>query len=185
MKEAKRIPKRFWGSSTLQFPEAWGIPKKSTPIMHQDVKSSNSLVNCRGEIKPCNFGVNGQLDSTANPVVGTRSYTSLSSCKTLTARCSQASGARPVPGEAVRGKVPHPSPDAKELRPYLAGPWSGGWKESLLASSQGKEHLDTMQRPQMDSWPALAILQLPDGIVKELLSKLPPAASLRTSRSFK
>lgn len=44
-----------------------------------DVKPSNILVNSRGEIKICDFGVSGQLiDSMANSFVGTRSYMSVS-----------------------------------------------------------------------------------------------------------
>lgn len=44
-----------------------------------DVKPSNILINSRGEIKICDFGVSGQLiDSMANSFVGTRSYMSVS-----------------------------------------------------------------------------------------------------------
>ena len=43
-----------------------------------DVKPSNILVNTRGEIKMCDFGVSGQLiDSLAKTFVGTRSYMSV------------------------------------------------------------------------------------------------------------
>ncbi|KAK4337319.1 hypothetical protein RND71_043605 [Anisodus tanguticus] len=46
-------------------------------IMHRDVKPSNILINSRGEIKICDFGVSVQLiNSMANSFVGTRSYMS-------------------------------------------------------------------------------------------------------------
>lgn len=48
------------------------------PFLPSDVKPSNILVNSRGEIKLCDFGVSGQLiDSMANSFVGTRSYMSV------------------------------------------------------------------------------------------------------------
>lgn len=48
------------------------------PFFVPDVKPSNILVNSRGEIKLCDFGVSGQLiDSMANSFVGTRSYMSV------------------------------------------------------------------------------------------------------------
>lgn len=51
----------------------------SLSLVPTDVKPSNILVNSRGEIKLCDFGVSGQLiDSMANSFVGTRSYMSVS-----------------------------------------------------------------------------------------------------------
>jgi mitogen-activated protein kinase kinase len=44
-------------------------------IMHRDIKPSNVLVNSRGEIKLCDFGVSSELEgSVADTFVGTGTY---------------------------------------------------------------------------------------------------------------
>jgi mitogen-activated protein kinase kinase len=44
-------------------------------IMHRDIKPSNILVNSRGQIKLCDFGVSGELvGSVADTFVGTGTY---------------------------------------------------------------------------------------------------------------
>ncbi|KAL2115622.1 hypothetical protein VTJ04DRAFT_9877 [Mycothermus thermophilus] len=44
-------------------------------IMHRDIKPSNILVNSRGQIKLCDFGVSGELiNSVADTFVGTSTY---------------------------------------------------------------------------------------------------------------
>lgn len=44
-------------------------------ILHRDIKPSNILVNSRGRIKLCDFGVSGELiNSIANTFVGTSTY---------------------------------------------------------------------------------------------------------------
>ncbi|KAI9299949.1 kinase-like domain-containing protein [Cunninghamella echinulata] len=46
-------------------------------IVHRDLKPSNVLINSKGQVKLCDFGVSGQLiDSLADTFVGTSSYMS-------------------------------------------------------------------------------------------------------------
>jgi mitogen-activated protein kinase kinase len=48
---------------------------KSHHIMHRDIKPSNVLVNSRGNIKLCDFGVSSELEgSVADTFVGTGTY---------------------------------------------------------------------------------------------------------------
>ncbi|NP_001427617.1 dual specificity mitogen-activated protein kinase kinase 2 isoform 2 [Homo sapiens] len=75
LKEAKRIPEEILGKVSIAVLRGLAYLREKHQIMHRDVKPSNILVNSRGEIKLCDFGVSGQLiDSMANSFVGTRSY---------------------------------------------------------------------------------------------------------------
>ena len=48
---------------------------KAHRIMHRDIKPSNVLVNSRGQIKLCDFGVSSELEnSVADTFVGTGTY---------------------------------------------------------------------------------------------------------------
>ncbi|XP_062603168.1 dual specificity mitogen-activated protein kinase kinase 1-like isoform X3 [Saccostrea cucullata] len=77
LKKAGRIPEPILGKLTVAVLKGLSYLREKHQIMHRDVKPSNILVNSRGEIKICDFGVSGQLiDSMANSFVGTRSYMS-------------------------------------------------------------------------------------------------------------
>ena len=75
MKKARRIPENILGIVSKSVILGLQYLREKHKIIHRDVKPSNILVNSRGEIKLCDFGVSGQLiDSMANTFVGTRSY---------------------------------------------------------------------------------------------------------------
>ncbi|KAG8506192.1 Dual specificity mitogen-activated protein kinase kinase 1 [Galemys pyrenaicus] len=165
-------------------------------LSRADVKPSNILVNSRGEIKLCDFGVSGQLiDSMANSFVGTRSYMSASHLLAF----ERAAPLMPDHGQARQyaperlqgthysvqsdiwsmglslvemavGRYPIPPPDAKEL-------------ELLFGCQVEGDAAETPPRPRtpgrplssygMDSRPPMAIFELLDYIVNEPPPKLP------------
>ncbi|XP_064474411.1 dual specificity mitogen-activated protein kinase kinase 1-like isoform X2 [Ornithodoros turicata] len=105
LKKAGRIPEQILGKVTIAVLKGLSYLREKHQIMHRDVKPSNMLVNSRGEIKICDFGVSGQLiDSMANSFVGTRSYMS-SDIWSL--------GLSLV--EMALGRYPIPPPDDREL----------------------------------------------------------------------
>ncbi|KAG9350584.1 hypothetical protein JZ751_024473 [Albula glossodonta] len=100
------------GSLDQVLKEARRIPEEIL-----DVKPSNILVNSRGEIKLCDFGVSGQLiDSMANSFVGTRSYMSperLQGTHYTVQSDVWSMGLSLV--ELAIGRYPIPPPDPREL----------------------------------------------------------------------
>ncbi|XP_041372356.1 dual specificity mitogen-activated protein kinase kinase 1-like isoform X2 [Gigantopelta aegis] len=75
LKRAGRIPEPILAVINNAVLKGLCYLREKHQIIHRDVKPSNILVNSRGEIKICDFGVSGQLiDSMANSFVGTRSY---------------------------------------------------------------------------------------------------------------
>ncbi|KAF7668369.1 hypothetical protein LDENG_00016140 [Lucifuga dentata] len=163
LKEARRIPEEILGKVSIAVLRGLAYLREKHQIMHRDVKPSNILVNSRGEIKLCDFGVSGQLiDSMANSFVGTRSYMSIA--------CSM--GLSLV--ELAIGRYPIPPPDAKELEAIFG--------RAIMDGSEGEPHASTLRpRPPgrpvsghgMDSRPAMAIFELLDYIVNEPPPKLP------------
>ncbi|GIY29732.1 hypothetical protein CEXT_556691 [Caerostris extrusa] len=64
----QRIPESFLGKVTMATLKALNYLKEKLNIIHRDVKPSNILLDRRGNIKLCDFGISGQLvDSIAKP----------------------------------------------------------------------------------------------------------------------
>jgi len=77
LKKAHKVPEDILGKITFSVLKGLAYLREKHSIIHRYVKPSNVLVNSRGEIRLCDFGVSGQLiDSMANSFVGTRSYMS-------------------------------------------------------------------------------------------------------------
>uniref|UniRef100_A0A3Q3VK29 Dual specificity mitogen-activated protein kinase kinase 2 n=1 Tax=Mola mola TaxID=94237 RepID=A0A3Q3VK29_MOLML len=176
LKEAGRMPEEILGKVSIAVLRGLAYLRDKHQIMHRDVKPSNILVNSRGEIKLCDFGVSGQLiDSMANSFVGTRSYMSperLQGTHYTVQSDVWSMGLSLV--ELGIGRYPIPPPDAKELE--------GIFGRAVADGAEGEPHTN-MQRPRppgrpvsghgMDSRPAMAIFELLDYIVNEPPPKLP------------
>ncbi|KAK1805954.1 hypothetical protein P4O66_012999, partial [Electrophorus voltai] len=141
-----------------------------------DVKPSNILVNSRGEIKLCDFGVSGQLiDSMANSFVGTRSYMSperLQGTHYSVQSDVWSMGLSLV--ELAIGRYPIPPPDAKELEAIFGRPvLDGAGMEAHSTSPRPRPPGRPISGHGVDSRPAMAIFELLDYIVNEPPPKLP------------
>lgn len=71
------IPEPIVGKITEAVVEGLDYLYDKHRIIHRDVKPSNVLVNAKGEVKLCDFGVSGELNnSIADTFVGTSTYMS-------------------------------------------------------------------------------------------------------------
>ncbi|GJN90943.1 hypothetical protein Rhopal_003957-T1 [Rhodotorula paludigena] len=69
------VPEDVLARITRSMVEGLRFLKDELKIMHRDVKPTNALVNMKGEVKLCDFGVSGQLDrSLAKTNIGCQSY---------------------------------------------------------------------------------------------------------------
>ena len=166
LKKAGRIPEQILGKVSIAIIKGLTYLREKHKIMHRDVKPSNILVNSRGEIKLCDFGVSGQLiDSMANSFVGTRSYMSperLQGTHYSVQSDIWSMGLSLV--EMAVGRYPIPPPDAKEL-------------ELMFGCQVEGDTAETPPRPRtpgrplsfygMDSRPPMAVFELLDYIVNE------------------
>ncbi|XP_003746034.1 dual specificity mitogen-activated protein kinase kinase 1 [Galendromus occidentalis] len=151
LKKAGRIPENILGKVTIAILKGLNYLREKHQIMHRDIKPSNVLVNSRGEIKICDFGVSGQLiDSMANSFVGTRSYMSperLQGTHYTVQSDIWSLGLSLV--EMALGRYPIPPPDAKEL--------------SAIFGSQ----YNPLNNPQDQQPATMSIFELLDYIVNE------------------
>uniref|UniRef100_A0A3Q2Z017 Dual specificity mitogen-activated protein kinase kinase 1 n=1 Tax=Hippocampus comes TaxID=109280 RepID=A0A3Q2Z017_HIPCM len=147
LKKAGKIPEQILGKISIAVIKGLSYLREKHKIMHRDVKPSNILVNSRGEIKLCDFGVSGQLiDSMANSFVGTRSYMSVR--KLIFQSDIWSMGLSLV--EMAIGRFPIPPPDTKELEHifgtqlempwFLAGACSQGSTSSSVAAERASHH---------------------------------------------
>uniref|UniRef100_A0A672J6R0 Dual specificity mitogen-activated protein kinase kinase 1 n=1 Tax=Salarias fasciatus TaxID=181472 RepID=A0A672J6R0_SALFA len=164
LKKAGKIPEQILGKVSIAVIKGLSYLREKHKIMHRDVKPSNILVNSRGEIKLCDFGVSGQLiDSMANSFVGTRSYMSperLQGTHYSVQSDIWSMGLSLV--EMAIGRFPIPPPDSKELEQIFGFPVEG---EAAASESSPK--------PRPPGRPPMAIFELLDYIVNEPPPKLP------------
>ncbi|CAG0916589.1 unnamed protein product [Notodromas monacha] len=165
LKQAGRIPEDILGKITAAVLKGLRYLREKHQIIHRDVKPSNILVNSRGEIKICDFGVSGQLiDSMANSFVGTRSYMSperLQGTHYSVQSDIWSLGLSLV--EMALGMYPIPPPDSGSLKAIF------GTKYTDPPPRSGGTAPSSVPDPK-----PLAIFELLDYIVNEPPPSLPP-----------
>jgi serine/threonine protein kinase len=181
LKKANRIPEQILGKVTIAVIKGLNYLREKHQIMHRDVKPSNILVNSRGEIKICDFGVSGQLiDSMANSFVGTRSYMSperLQGNHYTVQSDIWSLGLSLV--EMAIGRYPVPPPDPKEWTSIFGQKYSAELQE-ISPPTQNYPSLSPIGKYRPNSYhqmlsnsgttgdgPRLSIFELLDYIVNE------------------
>lgn len=168
LKKAGSIPEKILGKVTIAVFKGLNYLREKHQIMHRDVKPSNILVNSRGEIKICDFGVSGQLiDSMANSFVGTRSYMSperLQGTHYTVQSDIWSLGLSLV--EMAIGRYPIPPPDNKELFAMFGSRFKAN-QECPCPSPGSKNRPGNINIPSGDGPMILSIFELLDYIVNE------------------
>ncbi|GFY42372.1 hypothetical protein TNIN_152132 [Trichonephila inaurata madagascariensis] len=169
LKKAGRIPEPILGKVTIAVLKGLNYLREKHQIMHReisDVKPSNILVNSRGEIKICDFGVSGQLiDSMANSFVGTRSYMSperLQGTHYTVQSDIWSLGLSLV--EMAIGRYPIPPPEPKELHAIFGPKYSARADQNQSPSPNTK---CSFNLPYGDGPHLMSIFELLDYIVNE------------------
>ncbi|ESO03135.1 hypothetical protein HELRODRAFT_80911 [Helobdella robusta] len=164
-KKIGRIPEPILGMISVSVLKGLSYLRKEHQIIHRDVKPSNILVNTRGEIKLCDFGVSGELiDSLANSFVGTRSYMSperLQGVQYSVQSDVWSMGLSLV--EMALGRYPIPPLTNEEIQLIFR---DSKYEDHMKAALTGKP-LSSYEEPQM------SIFELLDYIVNEPPPSLP------------
>lgn len=187
LKKAGRIPEPILGIMTRAVLRGLTYLRENHQIIHRDVKPSNILVNSRGEIKICDFGVSGQLiDSMANSFVGTRSYMSperLQGTHYSIQSDIWSMGLSLV--ELAIGRYPIPPPEDKDLHAIFS---DDATEEHMTAAKTGmklKGSRNSLSHPGNTDGPRpMAIFELLDYIVNEPPPKLPMKAFSKEFQNF-
>ncbi|KAG8177191.1 hypothetical protein JTE90_027693 [Oedothorax gibbosus] len=171
LKKAGRIPEKILGKVTIAVFKGLNYLREKHQIMHRDVKPSNILINSRGEIKICDFGVSGQLiDSMANSFVGTRSYMSPERLQGIhyTVQSDIWSLGLSLVEMAI-GRYPIPPPENKELQRIFGNAFM---PQDCPCSSPGFKKRSSLSSPG-DGPIIMSIFELLDYIVNEPPPTLP------------
>ncbi|CAH3025617.1 unnamed protein product [Porites evermanni] len=166
LKKADQLPEDILGKITVAVLKGLSYLRDNHKIIHRDVKPSNILVNSRGEIKLCDFGVSGQLiDSMANSFVGTRSYMSperLQGANYSVLSDIWSFGLSLV--EMAIGRYPIPPPEENEIEK------NSNYQSHILRLAPGARPPGGVNN---DTTKPMAIFELLDYIVNEPPPKLP------------
>lgn len=181
MKNAGRIPEKILGKIMISVLRGLCYLRDKHSIIHRDVKPSNILLNSRGEIKLCDFGVSGQLiDSMANSFVGTRSYMAperLQGTHYSVQSDIWSMGLSLV--ELAIGRYPIPPPQSKDFDAAFEGEDPNTCSPKFRPPVGG-----SLMLPSQDGPRPMAIFELLEYIVNEPAPNLPDKVFSAEFRDF-